>query len=118
MLSHKVAPIASRGADVDAPTQVSRIVGNYRLRSINGSSLPYVVPQSPHAFVIDSALIELGNGGTYVEQMWGQPSSDITIGISAPKVNDLILFDQGTYGMSSDAEVALEAFAVAFASDA
>ncbi|MBA2685472.1 MAG: hypothetical protein H0U66_13380 [Gemmatimonadaceae bacterium] len=111
----QVALLASCGADVAAPTRVSQIVGNYRLRSINGSPLPIVVPQSPHAFVIDSALMELGDGGTYVEQMWGQSSSDITIGISAPKVNNLILFDQGAYGMSSDAEVAFASL-VGFAS--
>jgi len=56
----------------DTSTGPGSVAGDYSLHSVNGSPLPYTLPQTgTDAIVVDSALTSLAVNGTYVASAFG-----------------------------------------------
>lgn len=83
-----VACLAACGSDSTAPRDVG---GSYTLSTIDGSALPFTVPNSPPHAIISSAFVVLAADKTYTYQASG--SLD---GVGSGDVAD----DHGTYTVS------------------
>jgi hypothetical protein len=65
-LAAVVATLAACGSDKKGVTGPTDVVGTYALASIDGSPLPYTVPNNPdHTIVIQSGLVSLNSDNTY-----------------------------------------------------
>jgi hypothetical protein len=88
-----VATLAACGSDKNTSTGPSDVTGTYTLVSVDGSPLPYAVPNNPeHAIVVQSATLTLGSDHSYT--VTGTGTSD---GGDSQQV----LADAGTYSVGS-----------------
>jgi hypothetical protein len=83
-----LAYLAACGSDTTAPRDVA---GSYTLSTIDGSALPYTVPNSPPVAIISSAFVVLSSDSTYTYQAAGSLN-----GVGSGDVAD----DNGTYRVS------------------
>jgi hypothetical protein len=82
------ASLAACGSDSIAPRDVA---GSYSLSTIDGSTLPYTVPNSPPVAIISTGFVVLSADSTYTYQASGSLN-----GVGSGDVAD----DHGTYKVS------------------
>jgi hypothetical protein len=91
-LAAVVATLAACGSDNNNSTGPTDVSGTYSLSTIDGSSLPFTVPDNPdHTIVVQSGTITLGSDHSYT--VTGTGTSD---GGDSQQV----LADAGTYSLS------------------
>ena len=91
-LAAAVATLAACGGDSKGVTGPTNVSGTYSLSTIDGSGLPYTVPNNPdHTIVIQSGTVTLGSDHSYT--IGGTGTSDG----GAPQQ---VIADAGTYTLS------------------
>lgn len=91
-LATVVATLAACGAAKKTTTGPGNVVGTYSLATIDGSALPYTVPNNPsHTIVIQSGTVTLNSDNSYT--IGGTGTSDG----GDPQA---VIADAGTYALS------------------